>query len=123
MRINTFKTLNSGRVLIETKSKDEMEALEKDIQAKCGDELEINVHTLRQHRLTYVFKKKIIYSMLHYILQYYMLCDNNVIYMRYLYFTHIVRLYRGFPIMLESLGLFRFINTIKCSDVLQFLNE
>ena len=62
MRINTFKTLNSGRVLIETKSKDEMEALEKDIQANCGDELEINVHTLRQHRLTYVFFKNTLFT-------------------------------------------------------------
>jgi len=50
-RINTFKTLNSGKVLIETNSKEETEALEKDIQAKCGDDLEINIHTLRKPRL------------------------------------------------------------------------
>jgi hypothetical protein len=49
--INTFKILNSGRVLIETNSKVEIEALEKDIQAKCGDDLEINFHTLRKSRL------------------------------------------------------------------------
>jgi len=39
--INAFKTLNSGRVLIETKSKEEIEALDNEIQAKCGGELEI----------------------------------------------------------------------------------
>ena len=31
--INTFKTLNRGKVLIETNNKEEIEALEKDIQA------------------------------------------------------------------------------------------
>jgi len=49
--INTFKTLNSGRVLIETNSKEVVEALEKEIQAKCGGDLEINIHTLRKRRL------------------------------------------------------------------------
>jgi len=49
--INTFKTLNSGRVLIETNSKEEVEALEKENQAKCGGDLEINIHTLRKPRL------------------------------------------------------------------------
>jgi len=49
--INTFKTLNSGKVLIETNSKEEIEALEKDIQANCGGDLEINNHTLRKPRL------------------------------------------------------------------------
>ena len=51
MGINTFKTLNSGRVLIETNSKEEVEALEKENQAKCGGDLEINIHTLRKPRL------------------------------------------------------------------------
>ena len=51
MGINTFKTLNSGRVLIETNSKEEIEALGKEIQAKCGGDLEINIHTLRKPRL------------------------------------------------------------------------
>ena len=51
MGINTFKTLNSGRVLIETNSKDEIEAMEKEIQAKCGGDLEINIHTPRKPRL------------------------------------------------------------------------
>ena len=49
--INAFKTLNSGRVLIETKSKEETEALDNEIQAKCGGDLEINIHTLRKPRL------------------------------------------------------------------------
>jgi len=49
--INTFKTLNSGRVLIETNSKEEIKALEEEIQAKCGGDLEINIHTLRKPRL------------------------------------------------------------------------
>ena len=49
--INTFKTLNSGKVLIETNSKEEIEAMEKDIPAKCEDDLEINIHTLRKPRL------------------------------------------------------------------------
>ena len=51
MGINTFKTLNSGRVLIETNSKEEIEALGKEIQAKCGSDLEINIHALRKPRL------------------------------------------------------------------------
>jgi len=49
--INTFKTLNSGRVLIETNSKEEIEAIEKEIQAKCRGDLEINIHTPRKPRL------------------------------------------------------------------------
>ena len=49
--INTFKTLNSGRVLIETNSKEEIEALEKNIQTKCGGDLEMNIHTLRKPQL------------------------------------------------------------------------
>ena len=51
MGINTCKTLNSGRVLIETNSKEEIEALEKEIQAKCGGDLEINIRTLRKPRM------------------------------------------------------------------------
>ena len=51
MGINTFKTLNSGRVLIETNSKEEIEAMGKEIQAKCGGDLEINNHTPRKPRL------------------------------------------------------------------------
>ena len=51
MVINTFKTLNSGRVLIETNSKEEIEAIEKEIQAKCRGDLEINIHKPRKSRL------------------------------------------------------------------------
>ena len=46
-----LKTLNSGRVLIETSSKEEIEALDKEIQAKCGGDLEVNIHKLRKSRL------------------------------------------------------------------------
>jgi hypothetical protein len=49
--INTFKTLSSGRVLIETNGKEEIEALDKEIQAKCGGDLEVNTHTLKKPRL------------------------------------------------------------------------
>jgi len=49
--INPFRTLNIWKVLIETNSKEEIEALEKDIQAKCGDNLEINIHAMRKPRL------------------------------------------------------------------------
>jgi hypothetical protein len=49
--INTFKSLKDGKVLIETNSKEEIEALEKDINAKCGEELEVNIHKLRNLRL------------------------------------------------------------------------
>jgi hypothetical protein len=49
--INTFKSLRNGKVLIETNSKQEMEVLEKDINAKCGGDLEANIQTLRKPRL------------------------------------------------------------------------
>lgn len=49
--INTFKILSSGRVLIETNRKEEIEALEKEIHAKCGGGLERNIHPLRKPRL------------------------------------------------------------------------
>ena len=48
--VNTFKTL-SGGVLIETNSKEEIELLEKEIQVKCGDELDVHVHSLRKPRI------------------------------------------------------------------------
>jgi hypothetical protein len=38
-------------VLIETNSKEEIEALEKDINTKCGEKLEANIHKLRNPRL------------------------------------------------------------------------
>lgn len=49
--INTFRTLKNGNVLIETNSKEEIEALEKDINAKCRGKLEANVHKLMNPRL------------------------------------------------------------------------
>jgi hypothetical protein len=49
--INTFKPLKSGKVLIETNSKEEIEALGKDKNANCGGDLEANIHTLRKPRL------------------------------------------------------------------------
>jgi hypothetical protein len=48
--VNAFKTL-SGGVLIETNSKEENEVLDKEIQAKCGDDLEVHVHSLRKPRI------------------------------------------------------------------------
>ena len=48
--VNTFKPLSEG-VLIETKSKEEIEVLEKEIQVKCGDELDVHVHSLRKPRI------------------------------------------------------------------------
>lgn len=49
--INTFKSLRDGRVLIETPSKEEIEALGADINAKCSGQLEVNIHKLRNPRL------------------------------------------------------------------------
>ena len=51
MGINTFKSLKNGKVPIETNSKEEIEALEKDIKAKCGSKLEVNIHKLRNPTL------------------------------------------------------------------------
>jgi hypothetical protein len=48
--VNTFKSHNRG-VLIETNSKEEIEVLDKEIQAKCRDELEAHVHMLIKPRL------------------------------------------------------------------------
>jgi hypothetical protein len=48
--VNTFKSINSGE-LIETNSKGEIEVLDKGIQAKCGEELQAHIHTLRKPRL------------------------------------------------------------------------
>jgi hypothetical protein len=49
--INTFKSLKNGTVLIETNSKEELEALEKDINVKCEAKLEAHTHKLRNPRL------------------------------------------------------------------------
>jgi hypothetical protein len=48
--INTFKSPKKGKVLIETNSKDKSEVLEKDINTKCGGNLEANNHKLRNPR-------------------------------------------------------------------------
>jgi hypothetical protein len=52
--INTFKSLKNGKVLIETSSKEEIEALEKDISAKCGGTLEVDIHKLRNPKLVMI---------------------------------------------------------------------
>jgi hypothetical protein len=49
--ISTLKTLRDGRVQIETGSKEEIETLQRDINAKCGDKVTVNVHKLRNPRL------------------------------------------------------------------------
>ena len=49
--ISTFKSLKNEKVLIETNSKEEIEALGKVINVKCGDKLEANIHILRNPRL------------------------------------------------------------------------
>jgi hypothetical protein len=38
-------------VLVETNSKEEIETLDQEIRAKCGNELEVRVHTKRTPRL------------------------------------------------------------------------
>ena len=49
--INSFKALVDDRVLITTSRKEEAEALEMDIKAKCGEELEAILHRRRNPRL------------------------------------------------------------------------
>ena len=48
--VNTLKAF-SGGVLMETNSKEQIEEVENKIQAKCGDELNVNVHSLRKPRI------------------------------------------------------------------------
>jgi hypothetical protein len=48
--INSLKILRDGRVQIETGSREEIETLTRDIDDKCGDKLEVNVHKLRNPR-------------------------------------------------------------------------
>jgi hypothetical protein len=45
--ISAFRTLRDGRVLLETKSKDEIELLHTNIQDKCSQLLETNIQKLR----------------------------------------------------------------------------
>jgi len=40
--INSFESLKNGRVLIERSSKEELQALQKDINDKCEGKLEAN---------------------------------------------------------------------------------
>ena len=54
MGITTFKSLKNGKVLIETNSKEEIEALGKVIDVQCGDKLEANIHKLRKLRLVVI---------------------------------------------------------------------
>ena len=49
--INTLRTQRNGEVLIETSSREELEAKVKDIKENCGDKLEGSVHKLRSPRL------------------------------------------------------------------------
>ena len=48
--VNTLKSLNGG-ALIETNSIEEIEVLGKEIQTKCGEELEAHIHRLRKPRI------------------------------------------------------------------------
>jgi hypothetical protein len=48
--VNTLKSLNGG-VLMETNSIDEIELLGKEIQTKCGEELQAHIHRLRKPRI------------------------------------------------------------------------
>ena len=49
--INKFRVLNNGKIIIGTNTKQEIEALEKEIATKCGGELEATVHKMRKPRL------------------------------------------------------------------------
>ncbi|PSN46678.1 hypothetical protein C0J52_06387 [Blattella germanica] len=49
--ISTFKTLKDGRILIEASTKEEISLLSADINAKCGEELAVQVPQLRNPRL------------------------------------------------------------------------
>jgi len=49
--INTLWTLRNGQVLIETSSREELEAIENDINEKCVEKLEVNSQKLRSPRL------------------------------------------------------------------------
>jgi hypothetical protein len=49
--ITTFKGLRNGRLLIETQNKQEIDALSKTINEKCGEELEDSIPRRRNPRL------------------------------------------------------------------------
>ena len=79
--INTLRTQRNGQVLIETSSREELEAIEKDRKEKCGDKLEVSVHKWRSPRLVilyYIMSCHILYYVimschtLYYIMSYVM---------------------------------------------------
>jgi hypothetical protein len=49
--VKTFKTLRGGKILIETGSEEEINSLSSAISTKCGEQLEIGKHKLRNRRL------------------------------------------------------------------------
>ena len=49
--ITSLKSLRDGKVIIEVGSKKEIDTLEEKIKERCGEELEIRVHRLRNPRL------------------------------------------------------------------------
>ena len=49
--INKFKLLNNGGVIIGTNTEQELEVLGKEIELKCGEELQANVLKMRKPRL------------------------------------------------------------------------
>jgi regulator of replication initiation timing len=49
--IKTFKTLQDGRIIIETGSEEEINPLSSAISTKCGEQLEIIKHQLRKPRI------------------------------------------------------------------------
>ena len=49
--INSLKILRDGRIKIETGSKEENETLMRDINDKCREKLEVNVHKRRNPSL------------------------------------------------------------------------
>ena len=49
--ITSLKSLRDGKVIIEVGSKKEIDKLEEKIKERCGEELEIRVHRLRNPRL------------------------------------------------------------------------
>ena len=48
--VNTFKSPSTRSVLIKTKSKEEIDKLETEINTKCEGELEENIHKMRKPR-------------------------------------------------------------------------
>lgn len=49
--VNTFKSLRDGRIIIEARSKEEIEVLESNINNKCGETVEARVHKLFRPRI------------------------------------------------------------------------